>query len=74
MAQILKKFWLLLWKNYVLQKRHKIQTVVEIFIPLIFTLILVGIRGLIKSENYATQSYYPSFDPTIADTEVLHKG
>lgn len=32
MTSGIKKFGLLLWKNYILQKRHKIQTVMELLV------------------------------------------
>ncbi|XP_021358402.1 ATP-binding cassette sub-family A member 3-like [Mizuhopecten yessoensis] len=38
------KFLLLLWKNYVLQKRKKIVTILEIGIPTVFSLILIFVR------------------------------
>ncbi|XP_069124776.1 phospholipid-transporting ATPase ABCA3-like [Argopecten irradians] len=38
------KFLLLLWKNYVLQKRKKVVTILEIGIPTVFSLILIFVR------------------------------
>lgn len=35
-----------MWKNWTLQWRHKIQTVVEILVPVLFAALLVLIRGL----------------------------
>jgi ABC-type polysaccharide transport system permease subunit len=62
------KFILLVWKNYVLQKRHKVQTVFEILVPVFFSLMLVGIRQLADSEIISDPTYFPSFHPA----EVLH--
>lgn len=40
------KFKLLMWKNYLLVRRLKLQTTLEIIIPVIFSALLVLIRGL----------------------------
>ena len=40
------KFRLLMWKNWTLQRRHKVQAVLEVLLPLIFTSLLVLIRSL----------------------------
>lgn len=40
------KFQLLMWKNWLLVKRLKVQTTLEIVIPVIFSALLVLIRGL----------------------------
>lgn len=40
------KFKLLMWKNWLLVKRLKLQTTLEIVIPVIFSALLVLIRGL----------------------------
>jgi len=57
-----KKFGLLLWKNWILQQRHKLQTVIEILVPLLFTAVLVGIRDIVSSDIYTEPSYFPPFD------------
>lgn len=59
----LQKFGLLLWKNYILQKRHKVQTVVEIVTPVAFAAILVLIRFLVTSETYNEPTTYLPFRP-----------
>jgi len=38
------RFLLLLWKNYIIQKRKKIVTILEIGIPTLFALILIFVR------------------------------
>src|SRR5438874_1382279 len=48
------KFLLLFWKNWILQKRHKIQTIVELLIPVIFSLILRGIRNVSDTTRVET--------------------
>ncbi|XP_055535484.1 phospholipid-transporting ATPase ABCA3-like [Wyeomyia smithii] len=41
------KFLLLLWKNWIIQKRHYIQTIFEILIPVLCCSILLITRGLV---------------------------
>ncbi|CAL8072882.1 unnamed protein product [Orchesella dallaii] len=73
MGDSIKKFGLLLWKNYILQKRHKVQTAVEIILPLFFTVILVAIRGIVESETKDV-SIYPEFNPQNPDGTVIWRG
>lgn len=46
-VDVVKKVRLLLWKNFWIQTRHKLDTIVEIIWPLCFFLILI----FIQSEN-----------------------
>ena len=47
-----QKFRLLTWKNWMIQYRHPIQTIVELAIPILCCSLLVLIRGLVEiSEN-----------------------
>lgn len=41
------KLFLLLWKNFLIQKRHKLQTVLEIGLPVIFASSLLILRSLL---------------------------
>lgn len=41
------KFVLLLWKNWIIQKRHYIQTFFEIVVPVLCCSILLLLRGLV---------------------------
>lgn len=68
-----QKFRLLLWKNYVLQKRHKIQTVMELLVPLFFTAVLVSIRGIVSSDNKG-DTYYEPFDVADQMNTVVPNG
>uniref|UniRef100_A0A182PES6 ABC transporter domain-containing protein n=1 Tax=Anopheles epiroticus TaxID=199890 RepID=A0A182PES6_9DIPT len=45
------KFVLLLWKNWIIQKRHYIQTVFEILIPVFCCAMLIVVRGLVDPEQ-----------------------
>jgi hypothetical protein len=56
------KFKLLLWKNFKIQTRHKVQTVVELLIPLVFAIVLAIIRMLIESEKIPEPSIYDAFN------------
>ena len=58
-----KKFRLLLWKNYILQKRHPIQTVVQILLPILFVLLLLWIR-LSAEPTHHNKIVYQAFRPT----------
>ncbi|XP_050094334.1 phospholipid-transporting ATPase ABCA1-like isoform X1 [Anopheles aquasalis] len=45
------KFVLLLWKNWIIQKRHYIQTLFEILIPVLCCAMLIVVRGLVDPEQ-----------------------
>lgn len=55
------KFKLLIWKNWLLQWRHPLQTGVEVIAPVLFSALLVLIRSLVSPEQYDTR-YFPEFD------------
>uniref|UniRef100_A0A182LRE6 ABC transporter domain-containing protein n=1 Tax=Anopheles culicifacies TaxID=139723 RepID=A0A182LRE6_9DIPT len=46
------KFVLLLWKNWIITKRHYLQTFFEIAIPILACILLIVIRGLVDSEEF----------------------
>jgi len=48
----LDKFTLLLWKNYLLQKRRPIATVFELLLPVLFSVLLVYIRSIVTVTHY----------------------
>lgn len=62
MATNFDKFRLLMWKNFLLQYRHKIQTVVEIMVPVLFSVILILIRSIVDPDLYPKTTNYSSFD------------
>lgn len=45
------QFILLLWKNWVIQKRKPIVTVLEILLPVFFSFILIIIRQVVDAED-----------------------
>lgn len=43
-----RKLRLVLWKNWLLQWRHKVQTVIELILPVVSVLIIIMMRSLIN--------------------------
>lgn len=68
-ASISDKFFLLMWKNFLLQYRHKLQTILQILIPMLFTLNLLFIRLLVKPE---TDNGVTRFEP-FGINQSIHK-
>ena len=70
------RFKLLLWKNWVVQKRHKIQTVVEVALPVFFASLLVIIRHLAPADVYHNATVYPAYRigqlPNIPSTSLAN--
>ncbi|XP_026864956.2 ATP-binding cassette sub-family A member 3 [Electrophorus electricus] len=58
---VLRQFGLLLWKNYVQQKRQILVTLVEIALPLLFSAILIVLRQKVSFTNYPNVTHYESF-------------
>ena len=54
------KFKLLMWKNWIIQLRHKFQTIVEILIPVAFSALLILIRSLVDPEEFPNPTFYDS--------------
>ena len=54
----LKDIRLLLWKNFLIQYRHKIQSAFELFVPCFLVLIVVGFRLKIDAKRMPTGSVY----------------
>lgn len=52
------KFKLLLRKNFIIQSRSKLQTALEILIPVAFCSVLVIIRSLVDITRYDNPIYY----------------
>ncbi|XP_037302966.1 LOW QUALITY PROTEIN: phospholipid-transporting ATPase ABCA1 [Manduca sexta] len=67
----INKLKLLLWKNFVVQKRHKWQTLFEILSPVILSIFLICIRCLVAPKSLAMQSY-PPFSPTYFNISELN--
>nr|QUF59427.1 ATP-binding cassette transporter Abca3-1 [Brachionus angularis] len=56
-----KQIYLLLWKNYSLQKRSIIGTILEILVPALFVIILIPIRKIVRSDQYLNNTIFPTF-------------
>lgn len=56
-----QQFGLLLWKNYIQQKRQILVTLVEIALPLLFSAILIVLRQKVSFTNYPNATHYQSF-------------
>lgn len=59
MGQNWDKFRLLMWKNWTLQYRKPLQTVIEILAPVLFSILLVLIRSLVDPEPHDAVEYHP---------------
>lgn len=53
------KFILLMWKNWVLQYRRPIQTVIEVLAPVAFSILLVVLRSLVEPNELDAVNYEP---------------
>ncbi|KAF2894183.1 hypothetical protein ILUMI_11990 [Ignelater luminosus] len=71
MSKCGEKFLLLMWKNFLLQWRHPVQTVVEILVPLAFASLLVVFRSLAYHTDYAAKVYTP-FSVDYDNTSTLY--
>lgn len=56
-----QQFGLLLWKNYIQQKRQILVTLVEIALPLLFSAVLIVLRQKVSFTNYPNATHYQSF-------------
>ncbi|CAB3381980.1 Hypothetical predicted protein [Cloeon dipterum] len=56
-------FSLLVWKNTLLQRRHPVQSLIEIGAPIVFSIILVVIRSLVKPMPFDQPIDYAPYNP-----------
>lgn len=56
------KFVLLLWKNWIISKRHYFQTFFEILIPVVACLLLILVRGLVDPKEYKEDFVFRPLD------------
>ncbi|XP_053220123.1 phospholipid-transporting ATPase ABCA3 [Podarcis raffonei] len=57
---LLRQFGLLLWKNYILQKRQILVTIIEICLPLLFAAILIALRHRVQAVDHPNATTYHS--------------
>ncbi|KAM4598643.1 phospholipid-transporting ATPase ABCA3 [Polymixia lowei] len=58
---LVRQFGLLLWKNYLQQKRQILVTLVAIALPLLFSGILIVLRQKVPFKNYPNATVYESY-------------
>uniref|UniRef100_A0A3Q3GMJ2 ATP-binding cassette, sub-family A (ABC1), member 3b n=1 Tax=Labrus bergylta TaxID=56723 RepID=A0A3Q3GMJ2_9LABR len=58
---IIRQFRLLVWKNYLQQKRQILVTLVEILLPLLFSGILIVLRQKVPFKDYPNATAYESY-------------
>ncbi|XP_050538080.1 phospholipid-transporting ATPase ABCA1-like [Daktulosphaira vitifoliae] len=56
-----KKLKLLLWKNLLIQKRHPIQSIIEVLMPAIMACILVMFRSWVQPIEFNEPTKFPPF-------------
>ncbi|XP_075035584.1 phospholipid-transporting ATPase ABCA3 [Mixophyes fleayi] len=77
---VFRQLGLLLWKNYVLQKRQVLVTVIELALPLLFSAILIALRQRVESVTYPNATTYnemefptmPSFFQRVEPWEIAY--
>ncbi|XP_033100067.1 ATP-binding cassette sub-family A member 3-like [Anneissia japonica] len=57
----LRQFRLLFWKNWILQKRKPVVTLFEIGLPVVFSAVLLILRGYVEPKNYTEPAIYGDF-------------
>ncbi|XP_056465788.1 phospholipid-transporting ATPase ABCA3 [Gadus chalcogrammus] len=69
---IIRQFGLLLWKNYLQQKRQILVTLVEILLPMLFAGILIALRQKVPFKNYPNATVYESFAVNFLPPQLLY--
>ncbi|XP_058851719.1 phospholipid-transporting ATPase ABCA3-like isoform X1 [Acipenser ruthenus] len=62
---VVRQFRLLLWKNYIQQKRQIVVTVIEIALPLLFAAILIILRQRVPSSTFPNATSFSNFSVTF---------
>ncbi|XP_030067809.1 phospholipid-transporting ATPase ABCA3 [Microcaecilia unicolor] len=55
---VFRQFGLLLWKNYILQKRQILVTIIEVSLPLLFAAILIALRDKVQGVVHPNATYF----------------
>ena len=64
----LNQFLLLIWKNWIIQKRKRCCTCCEIFIPLFLTILLVLLKSSIPASEYYGRIIWDEFELPVNRT------
>jgi len=59
-----------MWKNWLVQIRHKMQTFIEIILPIVFVGILVYLRSLTDPVTITEDTIYEAFNASEQPTIV----
>ena len=57
-----------MWKNFMVQYRHRVQTLIQILLPVAFSICLIIIRSFVKPTVYPYNTTYKSFDPATLES------
>ncbi|XP_029015057.1 phospholipid-transporting ATPase ABCA3 [Betta splendens] len=68
---IARQFGLLVWKNYLQQKRQIFVTLVEILLPLLFSCILIVLRQKVSFQKYPNATIYESYSVDFLPLQLL---
>lgn len=63
---------LLLWKNWLLQKRKICVSIFEVLLPVAFAILVLLIRLAVKAKDYPNPTYYPA-QPLLTNTLNLSR-
>uniref|UniRef100_A0A3B4BB98 Uncharacterized protein n=1 Tax=Periophthalmus magnuspinnatus TaxID=409849 RepID=A0A3B4BB98_9GOBI len=69
---IIRQLRLLVWKNYLQQKRKILVTLIEILLPLLFSGILIGLRQRVPNSTFPNATVYGSFQVDSLPHPLLH--
>lgn len=65
------KFLLLLWKNWLIQIRHPVQTIFEVLVPVLVCALVVLIRGYVNTNEFKTDTRYSAIDTNFIPKDIL---
>lgn len=67
----LNQLGLFLWKNFKLQLRSVLSTLLEISVPAIFAIILLPVRTTVNTDSYLNNTVYPAFEVNNLPTGLV---
>lgn len=68
-----KKLKLLLWKNLLIQRRHPIQSFIELLLPAIMACVMVIFRSWVQPIEFNQATRYESFNISVPPLIVAYK-